>query len=365
VFLQELIDGNQDIFLICPQFPVYVSLRDNDPDPDVTTPDSGARGVYVDHVLLLPRLSQPQGNVKLLEAFHRTFSGRNSRLYRFFDINTLDVPLLEEKKRAPTRHPQDLEAYVKSIEAALGAAQSQVSTQAKILFSSPRFATQDWVILVASSGEYYRLAVLKRGHRALSAVPTPFAISTLITNHEESVIMSDLVEELKNQLVLSPRSPIERDTQRRIARREAEEAEREKQKNAREARASARSKRQQALSTERDSVRRLSELVIKAGDPDPFYSDDLIEAYHKIDREIRKDQFDLSFQRSPKFFEPEPKPDEVLSTLANYTNNIDPRAIVFTGVIRIGSQTSNRFVQMIRQYLLGLAQAERSRRYRR
>ena len=54
-FLQQLINGDEDIFLICSQFPIYVSPKDKDPNPDTTMPDAEARGVYVDHALLLPR----------------------------------------------------------------------------------------------------------------------------------------------------------------------------------------------------------------------------------------------------------------------------------------------------------------------
>ncbi len=358
LFLQQLIEGNEDIFLICPQFPLYISPRDKDPSPDVTMPDSGAKGVYVDQVLLLPRASQTEGNLKLSQAFRHAHDLSNLNLYHSLHISTLEVPLLEEKKRAPTRHPRDLEAHVVSIQAALDAAQSQVTTQAKILFSSPRFATQDLVVLVASSGEYYRLAVLSRGHRTLSTIPSSYDIFTLIINQEETLEVSDVVEDLKCQLVLSARTSTEREQQRLFAQQKAEKEEKVKQNDAREARALARSKRQAALLTEEGLLRKLSQIVINAGEPEPPYSDDWIEAYHEINRAIE----DLSFQRYPNFFEPEPHPHETLSTLANLRNPNNNREIVFTGVIRIGSQTSKKFFQMIRQYLSRLAREERLRR---
>jgi hypothetical protein len=357
LFLQQLIEGNEDIFLICPQFPLYVSPGDKDPGPDVTMPDSRAKGVYVDQVLLLPRASQTEGDLKLSQAFGH--NQRNLSLHHSLHISILEVPLLEKKKRAPTRHPLDLEAHVRSIQAALDDAQSQVVTQAKILFSSPRFATQDLVILVASSGEYYRLAVLSRGHRALSVIPSAFDVFTLIMDEEETPEFSDVVEDLKSQLVLSARTPTEREQQRLFAQCKAEKEEKVKQKDAREARAAARSERQAALRTQEGLMRKLSQIVIDAGEPEPTYSDDWIEAYHGINRVIDDD---VSFKRYPNFFEPEPHPHETVSTLATLRNPNSDREIVFTGVIRIGSQTSEKFLKMIRQYLSRLAGEERSRR---
>ena len=357
LFLQQLIDGDEDIFLICPQFPLYVSPKDKEPNPDVTMPDPGAKGVYVDQVLLFPRASQTKGNLKLSQAFRHAHNLRNLNFYHSLHISTLEVPLLEEKKRAPTRHPLDLEDHVRSIRSALLDAQVQVATQAKILFSSPRFATQDLVVLVASSGEYYRLAVLSRGHHVLSTIPTSFDIFALVTNQEEA-LDDDVVEDLKSQLVLSARTPNERERQRLFSQQQAEKEETLKQNDARQARASARSKRQAELLTEQGLVRKLSQIVINAGEPGPSFSDDWIEAYHGISRSIHV----LPFQRYPTFFEPDPKSHETLTTLEKIRNPKNDREIIFTGVIRIGSQTSEKFFQMIRVYLSRLAREERSRR---
>jgi len=99
-------------FSLSVRSPLYVSLNEG-LSLDVTMPNSGARGV-----------SQTRGNLNLFQAFRHAFSVRTCNLYRSLHITTLEVPLLEEKKRAPTRHPQDLEAHIRSIQAALEAAQS-------------------------------------------------------------------------------------------------------------------------------------------------------------------------------------------------------------------------------------------------
>ena len=242
LFLQQLIAGHEDIFLICPQFPVYVSPRDKEPSPDATMPDSGARGVYVDNVLLLPRASLTPGDRNLHEAF-RANTLRDLGIVCSLQITSLEVPLLEERKRAPTRHPRDLQAYVSSIGDALFVAQLQVCTQARVLFSSPRFATQNLVILVASSGEYYRLAFLARGHGVFSAVPSVSDVLDLLDDVDGPIDKDKVAEDLKMQLVVSPRSNNERQRQQHLAEQKAEEAETEKQNKARDARALARSQR--------------------------------------------------------------------------------------------------------------------------
>lgn len=325
-------------------------------------PDAVAKGVLCDHVLLLPHASQPNGNLRLSEIFSHAHGQNNQDLWRSLHLSFLEVPLLEERKRAPTRHPRDLEVHVGSIVSALAAAQSQVTTQAKILFSSPKFSSQDLVILVASSGEYYRLAVLSRSHAALSTLPSREEVLELFVDPVGDYDPAEVVDILGGELVLSARSPTQQERQRLEAKQEAEKAEREKQNKARDARALARSQRQQALSNMQGLERKLSQLVNEAGDPNPSYSDEWVEAYYKIERQFEAGTNDEVFQRYLTFFEPEPKSHETVTTLANITNPRQPRKVVFTGVIRIGSRASDKFMLMIRQHLSTLARIERSRR---
>ena len=181
LFLQGLIVGQEDVFFICPQFPIYVSPQDANLDPDNTMPDSRARGVYVDTVLLLPRCTHVRNTTgSISDAFHKAYQDGQLDLFSKLEVTSLEVPILEERKRCPTRHPKDLEEYFQSIFLALNEAQKQVSTQAKILFSSLRFLDQDTVILLATAGEYYRLAVLQRDHDVLLDMPTSFHIDQLI-----------------------------------------------------------------------------------------------------------------------------------------------------------------------------------------
>ena len=363
-FLQQLIRDNGDVLLICSQFPLYVSPKDNEPSPDRTLPDREARGVYVDHALLLPCPQTNGGGSKLVEIFTRAYKMNDPNLHHTLYISSLQVPLLEEKKRAPTRHPRDLEDHVWSILNALNDAQSQVTTQAKILFSSPRFATQDLVILIASSGEYYRLAVLQRGHPVLQKLPTSDEVTELLSTPSEQSDLKDVAKGLVAELVKSAHTPAAQEKQRLQEMEKAQKDETERKKRARAARLEARRERRDQLGVMDDLERGLSKIIDAAGDPNPdgsLYTDELIEAFYGAFTKHPSNQ-SLQSQRHATFFEPEPSRDETVITLSNLRDTADKRKVIFTGVIRLGSQTSNKFLEIVQNHLSRLARMERNRR---
>src|SRR5258708_19786892 len=58
LFLQALIAGHEDVFFICPQFPIYISPLDN-LDPDNTMPHSLASELSFHTPFLLPLSTPP------------------------------------------------------------------------------------------------------------------------------------------------------------------------------------------------------------------------------------------------------------------------------------------------------------------
>jgi hypothetical protein len=259
----------------------------------------------------------------------------------------VEVPILEERKRGPTRHPKDLEEYCLSISGPLDEAKSQVTTQAGILFSSPRFLDQNIVILLATAGEYYRIAVLKRDHDALLTAPSPYDIDVLVKAH----INPDLGDDSEDFCgLLAEGSTLEEEKRRLEKTRGQQEIER--QKRARDARAEARAAREKALSRLIAGRRERSLFVLNAGPPP--YPDGMLEEYYKFIG-------DPDHQRYPTFFEPEPIPGETISSLAQL-NPRSKRVIVFTGVIRLGSSVSDKFIEMIKAHITEMAHAERARR---
>ena len=137
ILFQLLIAGYEDSFFICPQFPIYISpLDEENPTPDDTIPDSRAKGVFVDTALLIARCKRSRTN-PFATTFSTAYRDCHLNLFSAIDIASLEVPVLEERKKAPTRHPKDLEEYVASIINSLSGAEMHVVTQARILFSSP------------------------------------------------------------------------------------------------------------------------------------------------------------------------------------------------------------------------------------
>jgi hypothetical protein len=350
LLFQGLIAGHEDVFLICPQFPIHLSPEDTNLDPDCTMPDSRARGVYVDTALLLARCTRVRtATGSIAHAFRQAYQDRDFDLSSKLDITSLEVPILEERKRGPTRHPRDLEDLYESIRFALGAAQKQVSTQAEILFSSPRFLDQNLVILLATAGEYYRIAVLKRDHTGLLKAPSLFDVEALIRAHTNPDLGDD-TEDL-SELLLDGSTIQEERHRLEQSLREQEIA---RQIRERDARADARAARKETLSRLVANEFRKSLLVLDAGPPP--YPDGMLERYYKLDVNS-----DGGPQRYPTFFEPEPIPGETILSLAQFKNP-ELQGIAFTGAIRLGSSVSNKFVEMIKAYITEMAHAERARR---
>ena len=317
-------------------------------------PESKAKGVYVDTALLLARCTRVWSTTagSIADAFARAHRDRNFDLYNKLDTTSLEVPILEERKKAPTRHPKDLEDHVSSILDALNKAQDQVLTQARILFSSRRFADQDLVILLATAGQYYRLAVAQRDHKAFRHIPNEYEIQELLNAQERDT--SDLGEDTADfysELVISSTIKAER---QQIE--ETRKDEKEKQQlAANKARDAARMAREAALNSLKHRIRQRSKLVLKARMPP--YTDGIIEEFYRL-----SDVSKTAFRRYPKFFEPEPLPTETIDSFAQVKSPKDDRQVVFSSTIRVGSPVSDKFVGMMRGYLEGLARIELARR---
>ena len=173
VILAELYGGHREIFIPCPQYGLYVSpterFRPSDLDDSfMTTADRHARGVYVDLVVLLPRVARSNSLTQSFPVFLHQLSITNLpfRLGRMF---TVDVSILVELKRPPTRHPKDILSYLKDVERLLAAASSQCRQQAQCLFSSLKYSHQDQVCMIAAAGEWWCFRMLSR--TAISRTP--------------------------------------------------------------------------------------------------------------------------------------------------------------------------------------------------
>ncbi|KAJ7197653.1 hypothetical protein GGX14DRAFT_374853 [Mycena pura] len=172
-----IIDGGLKFSLIAPQFPIYISPKEPSLGPDsssgVTETDGEARGVYVDIAIVTPILKtryleeiRSIANIvegsSVQEFFDRVLPKHPGLSPRCLWVSGFEAPLLAELKHGPTRHPQTPLQFYTNLLNLITAAMQQVHRQAICLFCSWRFGTQDNVILLAGAGDYYSLRWVNR-----------------------------------------------------------------------------------------------------------------------------------------------------------------------------------------------------------
>ncbi|KAF4607532.1 hypothetical protein EYR38_001604 [Pleurotus pulmonarius] len=170
--LLQLCDNRLDIFIICPQYALYVSPKakfrpDDSFSSTLTEADNQAKGVVVDNCLIIPeiRLARPPVGTedpsltKYLASFFITQPS-------FLEVNVrttnATVPIIVEQKRPPSRHPLNIYTYFRQIQNLLEKAQSQAWDQGNCLFSMPKFARQNRVMLIGASGAWWQFCLVPR-----------------------------------------------------------------------------------------------------------------------------------------------------------------------------------------------------------
>ncbi|KAJ6618521.1 hypothetical protein B0H10DRAFT_1947543 [Mycena sp. CBHHK59/15] len=322
--------------------------------------DRLAKGVYVDHAVLLPWLSPrsalPAGSC-LQQELLKALSNLESSAWRRIRVDRLEVLILEEKKRSPTRHPADLEDYLEDIEERLRAARKQVTTQCVLLFSSPRFSAQNTVILLATAGPFYQVSVASR------ELGEKLRVADALDSFDEAQAQ----EEEREQFTLLDMAQLKADImtgslasrEQAEAKREAEErkAKKERDAAAREERARRREERSRDLA---GLAKKLMDLVAAAGDPcDPDtgrepYQQAQLEDYDNLTREINP-------RLAPRWQAMSAESVDIAHLRERSDANFD---LVWSGIIRVGSDVAHRYKAIIGDYVTGLARVERARRGR-
>ncbi|KAJ7230589.1 hypothetical protein GGX14DRAFT_583935 [Mycena pura] len=176
-FAALIVSGNLEYSLLAPQFPVYVSPKEPSPGPDDsgrTEADGEAEGVYVDIAVVMP-VVQPR-YADELGALGLKLVGKS--LLQFFDdfkphlsgisprclwVSGHEAALLGELKPGPTRHAKEIKTFLSSLIGLGSSARTQVEAQSLCLLCSWRFGTQDEVLLLAGTGDYYQIRRVTRG----------------------------------------------------------------------------------------------------------------------------------------------------------------------------------------------------------
>ena len=174
-----------DLFMPCPQFGLNISPRENEIYAalgddynvgDISRDTIQGRGILVDLSLLLPRavyfknVSTTWENLGFL--LHSLF--HISITHCEVQIESLDISLLLELKRPPPRHLGSVLSLFIKARTLLRNAQPQAKQQAHCLFSSPKYAKQNPVMLIAAAGEWWIfLEWSRQDFQQLGAFPIP------------------------------------------------------------------------------------------------------------------------------------------------------------------------------------------------
>ncbi|KAJ8509491.1 hypothetical protein ONZ45_g8348 [Pleurotus djamor] len=166
--LSQLCSKDPSLFLICPQYGLYVSPRDpTDEDTSIasfaTAADSKARGVYVDNTIILPTFDLREAeNVSTVKAYFDSMLGEQPHIVeRGLRVRRAIVPVLVEEKRPPPRHCT-IARYTARVKEFLDEAKEQAEGQAECLFSMKKFGHQQDVILIAASGGWWATCLISR-----------------------------------------------------------------------------------------------------------------------------------------------------------------------------------------------------------
>ncbi|KAF8189261.1 hypothetical protein K438DRAFT_1833212 [Mycena galopus ATCC 62051] len=173
-----LVRGHLRHCLVAPQLPIYVSPKESmSSDADTsrqTAADSDAKGVYVDIAILLP-ITEPRFPEDLGELGPRV-AGKSLAYFfneilphlipgispRCIRVIGFEAPVLGELKKLPPRHAMRIGPFHSSLTRLLNEATLQAEAQATCLFCSSRFGTQDEVLLLAGAGDRYQIRRVSR-----------------------------------------------------------------------------------------------------------------------------------------------------------------------------------------------------------
>ncbi|KAG9219879.1 hypothetical protein CCMSSC00406_0009626 [Pleurotus cornucopiae] len=188
--LLQLCGNRLDIFVLCPQYRLYVPRHPNNQPADadtsmITTSDGQARGVIVDHSLILPEI-QPVHWGNLFKYLTHLFQSPQPS-FSEFDVRTINatVPVIVEQKRPPSRHPKDILSYYEQLGKLLRAAADQATDQAVCLFSMLNYGHQQEVILIAATGAWWQFRLSRRGDTGDPFIYEDYALKCMLTEMEE------------------------------------------------------------------------------------------------------------------------------------------------------------------------------------
>ncbi|KAJ4498492.1 hypothetical protein C8R41DRAFT_864685 [Lentinula lateritia] len=217
LILIQLCGSNLGRLQPVPQYRLYFSAVDfTDLDPNETISGSDVE-VIPDFCILLHRavLVRVVGPLRpLLANIQSTYLPS-----RAIKITSTFIPLLVELKRPVSRHCRDIDEFMSGLGTMMNSAQSQAEGQAHCLFSIPNYHRQMHVVLLAAVGEWWSFRFVPRsnfGGKTFNGNKYVFDVNDRLKEEErnnpleedEAKLMDpDLIHEMRNLIAHAGETP--------------------------------------------------------------------------------------------------------------------------------------------------------------
>ncbi|EAU81334.1 hypothetical protein CC1G_07264 [Coprinopsis cinerea okayama7 len=193
--------NNRPLLFPTPQLYIYKTkqqqLEEDDPNASLdTVADSTSQGVVVDYCILMPAITWYQGQAPTDEELKAI----NLDFLSLGYVSSLCAPLLVELKRPVTRSADNILEYIADLGCKIGSAGQQVLLQSQCLFSSAKYADQQWAILVAGAGGWWMCKIVTQ-----QDIEHMFDISEY----------GDLLKQLKREDIISRETEERKDKKRK------------------------------------------------------------------------------------------------------------------------------------------------------
>ncbi|KAJ3873297.1 hypothetical protein F5051DRAFT_477552 [Lentinula edodes] len=334
LILIQLCGSNLGRLQPVPQYRLYFSAIDfNNFDPNQTIP-GGDVEVIPDFCILLHRavLVQKGPLRPLLAEIQSTYLP-----FRAIRITSTFIPLLVELKRPVSRHCRNIDDFMSGLGTMMKSAQSQAEGQAHCLFSIPNYHRQMHVVLIAAVGEWWSFRFVPRskfGGRTFDGKKYVSNANACLEGEqrdnpveEDAARLMDpnLIHEMQNFIAHAGETPAQ------IKHRHNAE---------RDARQRRRAERNTVRQHNEDRLQEFIDKIQEIENEPGIYADPAINEYSQ-----RRSACDAEWKVQWKF-----RSQFMESAKLGYQVALKDHAD-WSGVMRLGSNTSEHYLDQIRNYL--------------
>ncbi|KAJ3926251.1 MAG: hypothetical protein NXY57DRAFT_1114365 [Lentinula lateritia] len=320
-----------------PQYRLYYSEEDiTDLDPNKTISGCDVEVIPDFCILLHCAARDQQGTLKSILA--NTMPIKLPSHSRAIEITSSFVPLLVELKRPVSRNCMHIDQFMSGLGTMMNSAQFQAMDQANCLFSIPNFRRQQEVVLIAAVGEWWSFRFVPR--------------SGFVDTFDGEAYVLDRAEYLKKEQRNNPEAEEYKtklmdpadiqgmehyDVQAAQETAQQTKARHDQERNERQRRRVA-----QRTILHQDALNLQHFVDETQAKLDGIYGNNDINNYSRLRSACDKDWQDVWHLGKVDFMEPEVKEKSMLA--------LNHRAEQWSGVMRLGSQTSDSYLNQIQEY---------------